>query len=368
MNIGVITTQYSPNFGALLQTFALQTYLRSISDVKTVEAIDYFPPHAKNFWSVYSHKKDLKHLFHNLFLFFHQKNVRARKLQFDLFKNFIKEHIKCSKRYSAQTIGETRSCYDAFICGSDQIWNLTRHDDPIWFLYFTKGWNEKIKFSYAPSIADEIPEKCYANVQKYIDNLDAVSVRENVDVDQIKKITGRDVFHACDPVFLLSSEEWEKWIPERKILKPYILCYFISTGDYAVSVVEKLKKMTGLDVVNINVNARDRFNSDFDIRGCSPFEFVSYIKNATYICTNSFHCTAFSLIFKKNFIVVPKKTANSRMESLMQKANIGNRFIYPNQLTNLLESDLAVAYSQSNLNEWIENSKKFILKGLKIDG
>ncbi len=368
MKIGVITTQYSPNFGALLQTFALQTYLRSISEVESVEAIDYFPIHANHFWSAYSHKKDLKHLLHDLFLFFHQKNVRARKLQFDFFKKFIRDHIKCSKRYSVQTIEETHNCYDAFICGSDQIWNLTRHDDPIWFLYFTKGWNDKIKFSYAPSIADEIPTKYYTNVQKYIDNLDAVSVRESNDVEQLKKITGRDVFHACDPVFLLSSTEWEKWIPERRILKPYVLCYFISTGDYAVSVVKKVKTLTGIDVVNINVNARDRFDSNFDIRGCSPFDFVSYIKNATYVCTNSFHCTAFSLIFKKNFIVVPKKAANSRMESLMQKANIGDRFISQEKLPNISVSDLVVDYSKSNLNDWINESKKFILKGLKIYG
>ena len=368
MRVGVITTQYSPNFGALLQTFALQTFLRSIDDVKSVEVIDYYPIHARHFWSVYNHQKNLKDLVHNIYLFFHQKIVQTRKKQFELFNVFIKEHIKCSKRYSAETIEETKECYDAFICGSDQIWNLTRHDDPIWFLYFTKGWAEKIKFSYAPSVADAVPVQCYENVKKYIDNLDLVSVRERSDVEQLKYITGRKIFHACDPVFLLTPHEWEKFIPERKILKPYILCYFISSGDYAVSVVKKIKKMTGLEVVHVNVNARDRFDSDLDIRNSTPFEFISYIKNATYVCTNSFHCTAFSLIFKKNFIVVPKKTANSRMESLMQKANIGNRFIYPNQLPNLLESDLAVDYSQSNLNEWIENSKKFILKGLKIDG
>lgn len=364
MKIGVITTQYSPNYGALLQTFALQQYLSRIDDVENVEVIDYYPAHAKSFWNVYSNKKDIKNILHNVYLFLHQKSVKAKKKQFEVFRSFIRENIKCSKSYSVDSIVNTRDDYDVFICGSDQIWNMTRHDDPIWFLYFTKDWSEKKKFAYAPSVADEIPQECYANLKKYIDNLDQVSVREIGDVDQIYRITNREVFHACDPVFLLSPDEWNNLIPEKKITQPYIFCYFISTGDYAVSVVKKVKDITGLDVVHVNVNARDRFNSKWDIRNCTPFEFVSYIKNATYICTNSFHCTAFSLLFRKNFIVVPKQTANSRMESLMEKANIGDRFLHPEQLPTLKKSDLEVDYSDTHLNDWIEESKQFIFKGL----
>lgn len=368
MKIGVITTQYSPNFGALLQTFALQKFLNSIKSVENAEVIDYFPEHANSFWNVYSEKKGIKNQLYNVYFFLHQKNVNARKKQFEIFKQFIKENIKCSKRFTADDITETRGLYDAFICGSDQIWNMIRHDDPIWFLYFTKGWQEKIRFSYAPSIADKIPPQYYEHVKKYIDNLDQVSVRECVDVDQLKDITGQEVYHACDPVFLLSQEEWSNLLPQAQINHPYIFCYFISAGDYAVSVVKKLKELTRLDVLHVNVNARDRFDSKWDIRNCTPFEFISYIKNATYVCTNSFHCTAFSLLFHKNFIVVPKKTANSRMESIMKKANIGNRFIYPDKLQELNKEDLIVDYSESDLDEWISDSKKFIYEGLKLNG
>jgi len=368
MKIGVITTQYSPNFGALLQTFALQRYLSSIDSVEDVEVIDYFPEHAKSFWNVYSEKKDIKNRLHNVYLFLHQKNVKARKKQFEIFRQFIKENIKCSRRLSADDISSTREMYDAFICGSDQIWNMTRHDDPIWFLYFTKGWEEKIKFAYAPSIADKIPAQYNEHVAQYLDNLDQVSVRESVDVEQLKGISDREIFHACDPVFLLSPEDWSSLIPPIDVKEPYIFCYFISTGDYAVSVVKKLKEITGLDVLHVNVNARDRFDSKWDIRNCTPFEFISYMKNATYVCTNSFHCTAFSLLFRKNFIVVPKKTANSRMESLMKKANIGDRFIYPDMLSSLNRDALTVNYSESNLDEWITESKNFIYKGLRLNG
>ncbi|MBQ3640812.1 polysaccharide pyruvyl transferase family protein, partial [bacterium] len=276
MKIGVITTQYSPNFGALLQTFALQKFLQHVKNVESVEVIDYYPEHARFFWRVYSHKKDFKHILQNIFVFFHRKNLRAKKKQFELFKEFVKENIRCSQRYSADTIEKTKDCYDAFICGSDQIWNMTRHDDPIWFLYFTKGWKGKMKFAYAPSIADEIPVQCYEHLKKYMDNLDLISVRESSDVNQLQKITKHKIFHACDPIFLLNSNDWDAFIPESKINKPYILCYFISVGDYAVSVVKKIKKLTGMDVLYLNVNARDRFDSKWDVRNCTPFEFISY--------------------------------------------------------------------------------------------
>lgn len=367
MKIGVITTQYSPNFGALLQTFALQRYLLSIESVDDVEVIDYFPEHAKSFWKVYSDKKDIKDRLLNAYVFLHRNNVRAKKKQFEIFRNFITDNIKCSKRLSATDISTTREMYDAFICGSDQIWNMTRHDDPIWFLYFTKGWDEKIKIAYAPSIADEIPPRFYEHIKEYVENLDMVSVREDVDVEQLRKITDKEVFHACDPVFLLSPDEWSSIIQTVDIKQPYIFCYFISTGDYAVSVVKKLKEVTGLNVLHVNVNARDRFDSKWDIRNCTPFEFISYIKNATYVCTNSFHCTAFSLLFKKDFIVVPKKTANSRMKSLMDKVSISDRFIYPDKLSSLSRDGLTVDYSESNLDEWITESKKFICKGLRLN-
>lgn len=361
MKIGVITTQYSPNYGALLQTFALQKYLKERYGEESAEVINYLPPHCKNFWNIYPNGKGIKDLLLRLYLWLHPCIIKERKEQFRLFREFIDSNITCSEKYySMDDLKNAEGIYDALICGSDQIWNITRHDDPVWFLYFSKGWEKTVKIAYAPSVADIIPEGHESNLNKYLENLDYISVRESNDVEQLAKYTSNKIHHVCDPVFLLSRDEWNQYLPENTIHEPYILCYFISTGDFAVEVVEKLKKLTGLKVLHVNVNIRDKFNSDYNIRTASPFEFINYIKNASFICTNSFHCTAFSVLYKKDFFVVPKHNANSRMDSLMKKTGMSGRFITKERLYKLNIDDLKIDYAEHDIQQWIAESKEFL--------
>jgi len=364
--IGVITTQYAPNYGAVLQTFALQHFLKSIYEKNKVEVINYIPPHSNQFWNIYPSGSGIKNFLLKLYLICHPKFIFNKKKLFGKFKKFIKENVSCSKDYfTFDELEKTENFYDVLICGSDQIWNITRHDDPVWFLYFSKNWTSCKKIAYAPSIADQIPEGHEENLKKYLKNLDYISVRESSDVKQLKKYTDKKIEHVCDPVFLLSIEEWEKYLPDNDIKEPYILCYFISTGDMATDVVKKMKELTGLKVVHVNVNIRDKFSSDYDIRTASPFEFVNYIKNATYVCTNSFHCTAFSILFKKNFLIIPKQKANSRMESLIGKVGIDNRFITKERIPDLTQEKLKIDYSKYNMQQWISESKEYLERVIK---
>lgn len=361
MKIGVITTQYSPNYGALLQTFALQIYLKKCYGKDSAEVINYIPPHAKNFWEVYPKGKGYKNILLRLYLRVHPAFVMQKKKRFKKFEHFIEKNITCSKAYySMDELTNLEDIYDVLICGSDQIWNITRHDDPAWFLYFSKEWKNVIKIAYAPSIADEIPDGHTENLKNYLDNLDYISVREANDVEQLHHYTSKEIKHVCDPVFLLSQKEWEKYLPDNKVQEPYILCYFISTGDFAVDVVKKVRELTGLKVVHLNVNIRDKFNSDYDVRTADPFEFISYIKNASYICTNSFHCTAFSVLFQKDFLVIAKQMANSRMESLMKKTGMDSHFIDNEHLGKLNLDNLRVDYSKHDIQAWIKESKVFL--------
>lgn len=362
MKIGVITTQYSPNYGALLQTYSLQRFLSKEYGEGSTEVINYFPPHSKGFWKIFPTIHGAKDLALCFYLLVHPKFVKTKKERFSGFKDFINNNILCSKPYYLEEeLEELEECYDVVICGSDQIWNIVRHDDPNWFLYFARKWKQILKIAYAPSVADKIPEGHEKNLENYLANLDYISVREDVDVQQLQQYTNKDIYHACDPVFLLKKEEWDKVIPVVPIDEPYILCYFISTGDFAIKVVEELRKLTGLKVVHINVNIRDKFNADYDLRDVAPFEFVSYIKNAKFVCTNSFHCTAFSVLYKKDFYVVAKNTANSRMQSLMKKTGMQNRFITKDKLGNLTKDDLSINYADNDIREkWFQESRDYL--------
>lgn len=365
MKIGVITTQYSPNYGALLQTFALQTYLKSNYGEGAAEVINYVPPHSKDFWSIYPTSGGYKNLLLRMYLWMHPGFVQKRKLLFQQFRRFIQKYIICTKEYyTLDELERLEGNYDILICGSDQIWNITRHDDPAWFLYFSKKWTGCTKIAYAPSVADKIPEGHEGNLKKYLENLDYISVRESDDVKQLVQYTSKDIYHVCDPVFLLSKEQWSNFLPENRIQEPYILCYFISTGDFAADVVKRIKEITGMKIVHVNVNIRDKFGADYDIRTASPFEFVSYIRNASLICTNSFHCTAFSVIFQKDFLVIPKHEANSRMASLMKKVGMSSRFISKQQLDNLSSEDLKIDYDNFDIQQWILDSKEFLKEAI----
>lgn len=363
--IGIITTQYSPNYGALLQAFALQEYLKRNYPNFEIEIIDYYPQHADGFWKLFHEVRGYKDILLNVYSLLHPKLLLAKKKNFNEFKRFIAQNLNCSQRYySFSELEKLEQQYNTLICGSDQIWNITRHDDPAWFLYFSRSWKNCKKIAYAPSVADTIPHGHENNLLKYLNNLDSISVREDIDVEQLKKYTNKDVKHVCDPIFLLTHDEWKSYLPGFNIKEPYILCYFISVGDFAFEAVKKLREITGLKVLYINVNMRDKLNSDYDIRTASPFEFVNYIRNASYVCTNSFHCTAFSILFKKNFFVIRKQMANRRMESLIRVSRLKDRFLDEDNIKKLDVDKLQTDYSACNMERFISESKQYIEESL----
>lgn len=363
--IGIITTQYSPNYGALLQAFALQEYLKCNYPDFKIEIIDYYPQHADDFWKLFHKVRDYKDILLNVYSLLHPKLLLTKKREFNEFKRFINQNLNCSARYySFSELEKLEQQYNTLICGSDQIWNIARHDDPAWFLYFSKSWKNCKKIAYAPSVADTIPYGHENNLVKYLNNLNGISVREDVDVEQLQQYTNKEVKHVCDPVFLLTQEEWEKYLPESNIKEPYILCYFISVGDFAFEAVKKLRELTGLKVLYINVNMRDKLKSDYDIRTASPFEFVNYIRNASYVCTNSFHCTAFSILFKKNFFVIRKQMSNSRMESLIRTSGLKNCFLDKDNVQKLDVDKLQTDYSAYAMEKFISVSKQYIEEGI----
>lgn len=369
MRIGIITTQYAPNYGALLQAFSLQNYLRKSYEFAVVFDIDYWPEYTRDFWKVIRKRKGIKNKLLNIYFLMHPGMIKARRELLKAMWDFRNNYISCTKPYYSESdLKDNPDHLDVVICGSDQVWNVSRPEySSVNFLAFAENWNAKV-ISYAPSVATRIPDSKKEELQRYLERFDAISVREANDIEQIQKLTNLPVKHVCDPVFLTSAKEWESLIPHRQIDDRYILCYFISVGEFAPKVVDKIRELTGLKVVHINVNARDKFHSEYDIRNANPFELVSYIKNADYICTNSFHCTAFSVLFRKKLVVVKKDVANSRMESLLQLAGATNAFIGNDELSSLTLEKMNTQYEIDRINEWIEQSKDYLINSLGIEG
>lgn len=369
MRIGIITTQYASNYGALLQAYALQTYIREEMNYN-VETIDYHPKHYKDYWKIFSKNSSYKAFLLNVVLGVHLGWMKKKRQRFQECKLFKEQYIKCSKPFYSQEELEQENCpYDVCICGSDQIWNVSRHSvpDPVWFLSVKGTWENVKKISYAPSIADKISSDKEKFFKEYLRDFHAISVREDVDVEQLEKIIERKVNHVCDPVFLLNIKKWEKIMVSQNVPKDYICCYFLNPNDEAILAVKKIKELTGLPVIHVNVNDLNKIPSCKDVRNAGPLDFISYIRNARYVITNSFHCTAFSVLFNKDFYVIQKKTANARMSSLLRKVGLEDRIIGKNEIDELESGKLNIDYSEPNkkLEEFINESKKYMKKALE---
>ena len=366
--IGVVTTHYASNYGALLQTFALQKYLLNLG--YDAEVLAYYPKHYKDYWRVMPRPTSKQGLIFLAYRLLHPKGIFNTFRRLSKMKRFIREDIRCSKSYSSlEEIMADDPKYDYLICGSDQIWNVTRHPtvNKVWFLQLDGKWSDIPRIAYAPSMTDPIPKDMKEEVSQYINTFKALSVREASDVNQLATLTDKKIEHVCDPVFLLSPEDWQKYIVEPKRKKPYILCYFLSPSKTAIKLVDKLKELTGMEVVLFHINLRKKVKCDKVVGGNGVFEFPGYVKNAAYVVTNSFHCTAFSVLFQKNVFIVKRPTANSRIESLTALAGIGDRFFDDERISRMTKADLEIDYSQSSskMNDFIKHSKNYLEKALE---
>lgn len=371
MKIGVVTTQYASNYGALLQTYALQHYLNMDCEQKA-EVLNYYPKHYKNYWRLIPRARGIKNIVANSIYCCQPWRIYKKNKRFKGFKAFLRERVKCSKTFFSREDIEKEECtYDILICGSDQIWNVSRHDsiDPVWFLSLNGDWGRARKVAYAPSVADPIPDKHKNTLKKFLNEFSYVSVREKDDVSQIKELYDREVYHVCDPVFLLNQEEWRDIMVKHKFDKPYILCYFLNPSSEAVELVSYMRKLIGIQVVQVDVNNLNKIKCNKDIIDATPEEFLGLIDNAAYVVTNSFHCTAFSVLFEKNFIVVRKKTANARMDSLLRKIGLEDRIKSAEEVKKMDKFTFDVDYApvKSKLNEYINYSKDYLRGAITED-
>lgn len=300
MRILTLTTQYAKNMGALLQCYALCEHLNRYDDVNCA-VIDYYPEGAGRSWAILRTPRSIGD-FANIVLGLLPSKLIRRQKSNRIFREFIDGYIKKTQQsYKRSDIVSNPPIADAYICGSDQIWNFRFRRDLTFFFDF--AGDKATKIAYAPSIAHEWNEQDKEFIKPYLKRFDALSIRDMGLVDSVNKLVPDKTVHlVCDPVFLLSKGEWMRIADTSKCLEePYILCYFISTSEFAVKTLQYIRKQTGYKVVYLNVNARDNFNSDINITLGGPRDLVGLVANAAFVCTNSFHCTSFSIIFQKNF-------------------------------------------------------------------
>lgn len=359
MQIKTITCHQVYNHGASLQEYALLFYLNANGfDAMTIR---YKPPYLSNHFNFLflNNPKFDKPVLKQLYLIAKLPGRLKSLKQKKIFDKFSEKYIPSDKiRYTSnEELKNNLPLADAYICGSDQIWNsiFENGKDPAFFLDFVPS--EKLKISYAASFAtDTIAEDLKSFVKEKVSRINLISVRETSALTILNDLGISNAIQVLDPVFLLEKEHWNKFISPLDD-EPFIFVYDFEYNQILKKMALEFKAYNNVKIYTINKDI-DYADRNFFLQG--PETFLSLMRNADFVFTNSFHAVAFALIFEKQFAVYDRsETINSRMRDLLQLFDLQN--LIKDKIDVELLSKIDYKKISNALNLQIVNSRNFLL-------
>lgn len=348
MKAAILTLYYNNNnYGGIAQAFALQKHI----ELKGIEAevLTYkrtsppmFVPADRNIFAKIKRKaKKLPYKLSELIEKYCVNRtiddtiidgLKKRELAFERSRDMIPH----SKLFTDESIADAEALYDIFISGSDQIWKPGTVREAF-LLDFVKCGKKKI--SYASSITMTGMSEDYGRfMKKHLESYNAVSVRERSAAEYLESLTGRHVETVLDPALILDRKIWEELAGERMISVPYAFVYLLGDDKKQRKHIRKIADEYGIRIVFMPhtegiIRACDIDFGDIEIYDADIGGFLSLIKNAEMIFTDSFHAAVFSNIFHRNFWLYERSirdrrfNMNSRIEALLKLADEQERFI-----------------------------------------
>lgn len=308
LKIAAITFHGAHNYGSMLQTYALQTFVEKLAKEEEKEIsydiLNFRTEFQKN---LYKPKaiRSIKDLIKKFMTLPYSKKLNNQNLAFEAF---LKSNLHTTREVN--TLEELRVLaknYDVIISGSDQIWNIRARDFS--FAYLLDGVDCK-KISYAASLGPLDIDWSKYDAERYTELLkdySAISLREQRSKDMVDSLLGtKESEIHVDPTLLLSMDEWRKLQNETKEKQgEYILFYCLEPQKNHLRIAKQLSKKMGMPVVATKYrNKTDYFNSFIKRYDAGPKDFLSLIDNAAAVVTSSFHGTVFSLIYGKPFVCI----------------------------------------------------------------
>lgn len=370
--VGIATLHTAINYGVYLQAYAMQ---RKVEDFGYDAEIIHYVKRTESASSSSKSSKIKRLLLHpiqtkkiiNNKIMKSGENFTRRSFAFSKFAsgNFRLTRL-CNDMADAEEIGKK---YDACVCGSDQIWNPVHTDcNPYYFLQFIPP--EK-RIAYAPSVAcEEIPEKYLENFKNYISSFSSISVRETSGAELVEKITGRKCESTVDPTLLYNRDFWNKFALKEKLSdEPYIFCYFLGGTDIHKKAIEKIGKALGKKIIFSpfdseinNLKTGEKIYADIA-------EFLTLVRDADFVLTDSFHGMAFSVNFRKSFAVVKRADTDAgkhtRVNDFLTKINLADRIVTDENIESFNFSEINYEDSEKVLQKWIKSSEDYFENSLK---
>lgn len=301
------------NYGTYLQAYALQRTLKNLGVRNTILS-------DKRYVSPSGFRGLLGRI---------KKSVFGRNdLSVALYKRFEEMFLEIDSHWSASNLDEH---YDIFICGSDQIWSPYLPFNSYYYLGFTA----KKKIAYAPSTGTGYSNVEYVNnVRSYINSFSHIAVREEDGAEMLSRFIDKDIKVVLDPTLLLDDNEWDKVEAQCTVNfeDDYIICYFLTPNIWYINYALEYAKQHCLKVKIFNTNQIYK-EYGFDLVDAGPGEFISYIKQASKVFTDSYHASIFSILYNKDFVTFKRfrdggeKDQNARIANLFEKLGISDYFI-----------------------------------------
>ena len=369
MKIGILTFHRAHNYGAVLQAYALKTFLATLGhDVKLV---DYWPESHEKIYKLWD-----KDLLKNKSFFLRIKIVTKfillffkKKKRIEQFNYFIQHYLGLDKKIKYQTLSlDIDLDVDCIVYGSDQIWRnwITSERyigfDPIYFGYNVDLSIPKITYAASMGIIDYNEEEDVF-LRKALTNFSAILVREKKLLNLLKSFDYQSDI-VCDPVFLLSKKQWNDILPtDRYLSEEYVVYYRLLPSLEAEQLAYEMAKRYNCELLIITASVSFSCRKN-ERQTLSPLEFIQVIRDAKFVIATSFHGTVFSLIFEKQFYTLGLSANSDRVLTLLDILDLKERYIDNFDLVKFDDIDYSTV--QHKFDNMISYSKQLLIEALDI--
>ena len=365
--IGLLSFHESTSYGAILQCYALQVSIERRGN--TCEFIDYRRKTAVaapfgGTWKTRMKRVAIKTVstVRNVVL----RPERKRKASsFDRFRSL---YLNISEKtfWSYEELADASLPYDTVIVGSDQVWNpvTTGENLKVYGLGFVS--EEKKKIAYAASIGLGVLNEAQKDwMRECLSDLDFYSCREYVGAQLLEEVIGKKVEYVMDPTFLLDYNEWRQIEKTVKTPKKYVLAYLLGSMSYERSLAKKAAKELGARLLIVKESPKDMFSVN-GIGGIGPDEMLYLIDHAEFVVTDSFHGTALSINYRKNFLCCNRRgyeketSYSSRLTNLLHTLNLEARQVTAENWKEQSFDPVDYGASENNINNMISISNRYL--------
>lgn len=382
MKIGTISFNINApdfNYGAVLHSWAFLQYLGQLDCVEEAEIINYTMPVLEGQHLAFP-LIDAVVGFHFRQLLHGLASFHIYKRRYKKFRKFENKNMIISKaRYTQDTLNYAKLSYDCVICESDVIWSpgfSGGHFDKSFFLALDSMKNMR-RIAYAPSMGDGNLTKIQEEeLEALLHYPEFISCRESYAKLILEKHTAKKVVQVIDPVMLLDTDDYAGITGKRILQKDYIFLYMPANDNIKLRLyAKKYANQHGLAILEISTKLHQHNRGiDICLGAAGIEEFLSAIKYAKVVFTNSFHAVCFSIIFQVDFYAFSRDYAG-KVEDVCKTFGLEERFLADDTFSerepiNYLEVEEKWEMLKAKSKDWLEwalrGGKTFVIFSLFV--